>query len=132
MKTGQWMYNFGDEEHWDECEFFETREEAIETGRAEAIEREEESYQVGQITCFIPSIDVDNVLDYISENAYDQCGECSEGYLDYTKEEKQKLEDMLNEALERWMDETNNHPTFFMIENTEDIIENIIIEINKT
>jgi hypothetical protein len=131
MKSGQWMYNFGDEEHWNECEYFNTREEAIEVGRAEAIEREEESYQIGQITCFIPSIDVDNVLDNISENAYDQCGEYADGYPNCTKEEKQKLQDMLDEVLVKWMDETNNHPTFYMIENTEDILEDLVIDSDK-
>jgi len=124
MQSGQWMYNFGDEEHWDEGEYFDTKEETIDVGREEAIAREEVSYQVGQLDVFEPSIDVYNVLDNICSNACDECGEFADGYPHATKEEIQKLQDMLDEVLERWMDKTNNRPNFFTIKNTEEILIN--------
>lgn len=121
MKSGQWMYNFGDEEHWNECEYFDTKEEAVDAGRAEAIAREESEYQVGQIVDFVPRISAYNALEQISEQAYEECGDNVGDYPFTNKEDQQKLQEMLDEALERWMDKTNNYPTFYKIEKVENL-----------
>lgn len=121
MKSGQWMYNFGDEEHWNECEYFNTREEAIDAGREEAIAREESQYQVGQIVDFVPRISAEYVLEQISEDAYEECGDNVGDYPFTNKEDQQKLQEMLDEVLERWMDKTNNYPTFYKIEKVENL-----------
>lgn len=121
MKSGQWMYNFGDEEHWNECEYFDTKEEAVDAGRAEAIAREESQYQVGQIVDFVPRISAEYVLEQISEDAYEECGDNVGDYPFTNKEDQQKLQEMLDEVLERWMDKTNNYPTFYKIEKVENL-----------
>lgn len=117
MKSGQWMYNFGDEENWNEGEYFNTKEEAIEAGKEEAISRDEESYQVGQIACFIPHIDADIIFEIIGEDAYEECGEHADNYPSVSKEEAKLLEERLNKVLSKWLDETNNNPTFYKIIN---------------
>jgi hypothetical protein len=124
MKLGQWMYNFGDEEHWNECKYFDTREEAIEAGKQEAIVREKESYQVGQIQNFIPKICADSILEQISEDAYEECGDNVGDYPYTNNEDEKKLQDMLEEVLERWMDKTGNYPTFYKIRCVENITVN--------
>lgn len=121
MKSGQWMYNFGDEEHWNECEYFDTKEEAVDAGRAEAIAREESQYQVGQIVDFVPRISAEYVLEQISEDAYEECGDNVGDYPFTNKKDQQKLQEMLDEVLERWMDKTNNYPTFYKIEKVENL-----------
>lgn len=121
MKSGQWMYNFGDEECWTECEYFDTKEEAVEAGRVEAIARGEDQYQVGQIQDFIPKIYAEYVMEQINEDAYEECGDNVGDYPFTNKEDQQKLQEILDEALERWMDKTNNYPTFYKIEKVEDI-----------
>lgn len=122
MKSGQWMFNFGNEENWCEDEYYDTREEAVKAGDLEAIERNEYAYQVGQIACFEPSIDADSVIDDISSNAYDECGEHGEDYLcRLPKKEVDRLQELLDEVLVKWIKETNNEPTFYKIENSETI-----------
>ena len=116
LKDGLYMYNFGDEEHWDEDEYFDTKEEAVEAGRLEAIERGEEDYQVGQIQKFSPQIDVENALEQIAENACDECGGYAEDYLSNLPEaEVRQLQEMIDEVFNKWLNETNNHPRFFTI-----------------
>lgn len=122
MKSGQWMYNFGDEEHWNECEYFDTKEEAIEAGREEAIAREEESYQVGQIESFVPRISAERIMEQISEDAYEECGDNVGDYPFSDREDQQKLQEILDEALERWIEKTNNYPTFYKIGRVENFI----------
>lgn len=125
-EDGLWMYNFGEKEIWNEEEYFDTKEEAIDMGRIEAISRGEDSYQVGQIDTFAPSLDVDWAIEYIAENAMDNCGEVADDYLNgVSKEETKRLEELLNEALTKWLDETKNHPGFFTI---YDISEHVVEE----
>ncbi|ACL77590.1 hypothetical protein [Ruminiclostridium cellulolyticum] len=124
--NGLWMYNFGGKEIWNEEEYFDTKEEAIGMGRIEAIKRGEDSYQVGQIITFTPSLDADWAIEQIAENAMDNCGEVANDYLDCVpKEETDRLEELLNEALTKWLDETKNHPGFFYI---DDISEHVVEE----
>ena len=127
MKSGQWMFNFGNEENWCEDEYFDTKEKAIKVARAKAIaEVYYHSFQVGQIVYFKPSVDVENVLERISENAYDECGDCGEDYLsDIYNLGTDRLKELLNEALDRWIKETNNEPNFYKIENIEIIQSNL-------
>ena len=124
MQSGQWMYNFGDEEHWNECEYFNTKDEAVESGREEAIAREEESYQIGQLQMFEPKISASSILEQISEDAGEQCGDNIGDYPYTNNEDEKKLQDMFDEVLERWMDKTNNRPTFFTIKKVEEITVN--------
>lgn len=122
-ENGLWLYNFGKSEIWNEESYFDTKEEAIAHGMIEAIDRGEDKYQVGQINTFEPSLYADWAIEQITENAIDNCGEVAEDYLDYLpKEETERLEELLNEALAKWLDETKNHPSFFTVDNISDHI----------
>jgi hypothetical protein len=127
-RKNKWTYELYNEDIWSSGEDFDTKEEAIETGVKEAkdiMEVEQfDSYYfwVGQIQEYVPCINAYSVLDNLAENACEQCGEVAEDYLyPVSKEEIHKLEDMLNEALKKWMKETNNEPTFYSIINVEKI-----------
>ncbi len=121
IKDGLWMYNFGDPEHWNEDEYFDTESEAIDYGRIEAIKRGESKYQVGEMNVFKPGIDVEDVIEQVSNDAYDNCGEFAEDYLSYLpKTETDRLQELLTEVFEKWLDETNNRPSFFTVVNISD------------
>lgn len=76
------------------------------------------SFFVGVAVEFAPQVDEDNVLDQISANAYDFGGEWAQDWIDdidgISKPERERLRDMLQDALDRWLGETRNRPGFFM------------------
>lgn len=62
--------------------------------------------------------DVKIVLDEISSNAFDTCGEWSEDYLyDVTQEQ----EDELTSLITSWADKHNLNPKWFMVEDVEEV-----------
>lgn len=121
---GKWMYNLRGYEIWN-GEEFDTREEAIIEGKKE-IEEEglpNDSFEIGQIAeVFVSGVDVDYILENVAENTTDEVGEVGEDYLDdVTKEDRDELEEKLNEVLFKWIKEHKYEPNFFKIENTEKI-----------
>ena len=94
-----------------------TPKKAVDAGRAR-IAREESDISWSDID-FVPRISAYNALEQISEQAYEECEIM--WWLSFTKEDQQKLQEMLDEALERWMDKTNNYPTFYKIEKVENL-----------
>jgi len=123
MKNNKWTYELYNEEVWSSDEEFDTKEEAIIAGKEAALDDDEiTSFYVGQIKSFVPSVDVGRIIDDIGEEAYEQCGEFGEEYLWHLPiEEINKLEELLNEALNKWLNETNNEPTFYTLRNVETI-----------
>ncbi len=119
IKDGKWAYNFGGSERWNVEECFDTEEETIAAAKIAITKDDGESFEVGQIDVFKPCIDAEAVIEYISEKAWNE----SEGYVeDYLKnlpkEEIDRLDVLLNEALNKWLDGTNNHPGFYTISST--------------
>lgn len=133
---GKWIINLVEDGNWNSMEEFDSKEEAIAYGKEnfEEIYEEEngekfnsETYNkvfyVGKIDRYVPSVDVDRVIENITENAYDEVGEFAEDYLDnVSKEEYGFLEEKMNEVLHKWLDETKNHPTFWKIVGVEKVI----------
>ena len=133
---GKWIINLVEDDIWDSINEFNSKEEAILYGKEnfEEIYEEEKGekfdsriyskvFYVGKIERFIPSINVDSLLDDIVDNAYDEVGEVAEGFLSLiSKEEYDFLEERLNEALSEWLDETRNQPTFWKVSNVEKVI----------
>lgn len=116
IKDGKWAYNFWGSERWDVDECYDTHEEAMEAGKLAAIEHDRGGYEVGQLNVYAASIDVNQVIDNITDDAWDQCGEYAEDYLCHLPEkEVDRLGELLNEALNKWLDETNNHPGFYTL-----------------
>lgn len=62
----------------------------------------------------------ENVLEQMQEQAYDEVGECSEGWLsDVTKEAHQELEDQLNAVVDAWLTKHGHTPHFFSVNDIE-------------
>jgi hypothetical protein len=58
-------------------------------------------------------VDADGIIDYISENAYENYGEFAEDWPDLTTEEKEQFEDLIVKFLEE-----KAPPSFYRIENS--------------
>lgn len=131
----KWLINLREDDIWNDNYEFNSKEEAITYGKENfhAIVEEEtgeifnhnlhyENFYVGKVERFAPSVDTDRVLEDISENAYDELGEVAEEYLYIVnKEEFKLLENKLNKVLNEWLDETNNHPTFYNVVDIEKV-----------
>lgn len=66
--------------------------------------------------------DVSWLLERINENAYETCGEVAD---DYLMTLDKSIEDELTTLVKRWVVKHNLEPTFFMIEDIEEVEFNI-------
>ncbi|UZV41324.1 hypothetical protein vBVpaMR16F_258 [Vibrio phage vB_VpaM_R16F] len=66
--------------------------------------------------------DVDSMLERINENAYETCGECADDYLLHVSD-AQKEE--LLQLITSWVNKHNLNPSFFMIEDIEEVEFNL-------
>lgn len=65
-----------------------------------------------------PVIDAESVIDRLIEDAYEECGESSDGWLDgVSKEQIQELESALNGSLLKWLKGMNCMPHFGCFSN---------------
>lgn len=121
MSEGKWCYSFNEENFEGD---FETKEQAIE----EAIyyykddEKDQDFIWVGQTKNISLGVNVDRIIEDLSEEAYDQAGEYAEDYLTTVESSHQKvLEERLNEVLVTWMKELKYEPNFWTVTNVEKI-----------
>lgn len=141
--NGKWMCNREGYEFWNASDKFDTKEEAVNAGLDTLREYNDLpdslkdnmdlsdmlnimpddyenilAFDVGQACAIGVSIDVDNILEGISESAYDEGGESAEGYLsDVLKEHKEELETLIHE----WFVRHDYLPSFYTINNVETI-----------
>ena len=103
--------------------FYDSKEKAIEDGNFEAKEYSEVKFYVGQVrTVGLPCVDVDDILDGIGESMMDKYGEVAEDYLCcLLQEDKDNLQERLDEVFHAWLIENNQEPSFFTVENVEEI-----------
>lgn len=103
---------------------FDTKEEAIEDGRKQAIEEGLNKFKIGeteQPTNF--GIDADQVIENIQCAMCEDVGEVAEDYLEYISTESiLELEKELNEVFFEWQKRHGCEPTFYKIIN-EQIID---------
>lgn len=93
----------------------DTIEECISEAKWEKEYREmaEDYVYIGEIEAHEPEIDIEYLIDNIQEQAYEECGESCEGWLDgLKKEDMKKLEERLNKVFADWLEETKNQPYF--------------------
>jgi len=102
-----WNFN-KDEEVWHNSET--SIEACIEEARLNIEDEGQEVVYIGELDNYVPSIDAERIIDDLTEQAYDECGECSEGWLDGA--ETEELEEKLNEVLQEWLKKTNQAPSF--------------------
>ena len=80
------------------------------------------SFHVGRRINHVPTIDADMVIEWLQSNAYEECGECSEGWLDdVPAEELDRLQRALQTALDRWLRHVGEKPTFFTVTDTSEV-----------
>ncbi|WP_257129840.1 hypothetical protein [Bacillus cereus] len=123
----KWMYNLNDAEAWTSDEF-DTKEEAIAAAKEEIalIEKLEgiphgDIFRIGQVELYNPMINVD-FISQLEEQAYDECGEVAEGWLeDVDEKQKQTLDSQIQEVITKWLEDIGKTPGFGSIENIERI-----------
>lgn len=137
-----WVCDLTGEDTWSSCEYFDTKDEAIQAGRKVAkqwnstceteyyvedlfgvyLEEGEKisSFSVGQCKRAVLGIDIDSFLEQISEDVFEQCGECAEGYLSDVKEEDKKE---LLELIYNWFQRKDYMPTCYTVENIDCVEE---------
>lgn len=100
---------------------FDSREEAVVDADDEY---EGRPFSVGKVVdygdgeCFIPEVQ-DWVFEGLTENAHDVAGEFSEVWLeDVSIEDSNILRDKIKSAVKEWLNETNNKPDFYIVEET--------------
>ena len=99
-------------------ERYHDKAKSVNDAIAEACMEPGETIYIGEVIEFHPHIDADHVLEQLECEAEDVCGESADEWLSFVpKEEKEKLEVYLNEAFQKWMTETNNHPHFYSIDS---------------
>jgi len=107
-----WNFDKHDEVWQNSCP---TIEDCIEEAKWEKEDREiaENHVFIGEVEPYKPIVYADYLIDSIREQAYEECGECCEGWLDGLKKEQEELlEERLNKVLIDWLVETNNSPSF--------------------
>jgi hypothetical protein len=123
-QEGKWIYST-DNETFTTGDYFDTKELAIEGGKAEYTWQSEcPVFYVGQVKSvgFSIYVDPDSILERIAESVYDEVGEVAADYLnDVEKEHFQTLEDELNDVVRKWMDKYGYNPTFFSVVNIEKV-----------
>lgn len=100
---------------------FDTKEEAIKEGEAEAREYEKDLFFVARaVITFQPYIYAEDIIEEIQQNAYDNGGEYAETYLDdVQRKHRDELEEKLNEVLSNWMNKYGYTPNFYSVEDVE-------------
>lgn len=129
---------------WNAEEYFDTKEDAIRAGietinkynngvngdlddifgcdSFEFGENRVYSFAVGQIRYHFPSIDVDDIIEYLTQKAYFDCGEVAEDFLsDVSQNQLDILDDKLNGELGDWLRKFRLYPRFYAIENVEEV-----------
>jgi uncharacterized protein YggL (DUF469 family) len=72
------------------------------------------------IPFMIPVVDSECIFETFRDHAYDECGEASEDWLSgVSKEESSNLDEKLTEVIKKWMEETNNKPSFCTFESID-------------
>lgn len=121
-EEGKWVYSTSDE-IFRTNDYFDTKEEAIEFGKAELTwDGECPTFYVGQVQSvdFAIYVDPDQILENLAQSVYDEVGEVAEDYLRYVEKAHYRiLEEELNKVVHQWMDKFNYNPTFFSVVNIE-------------
>lgn len=122
--NGKWTCSTHSE-HFNDGEYFETKEQAIEFGKAEYSQyRTVSKFYVGQVESvgLGVCVDTESILEHINQSVSDEVGEAAEDYLLDTKQEHDdELENELCEVIANWIERHGYGPTFFRVVNIEKV-----------
>jgi hypothetical protein len=76
-----------------------------------------DTFAVGLIEPYSIDIDfADLIIERLQEDAYDEVGEVTEGWLDYVKrDDLTRLDDSLKQVINNWLKDVAEEPTFYTI-----------------
>jgi hypothetical protein len=125
-KKGQYTWeNKQDAEIWYN-DRFDTIEECIKDARKNGVEPGT-MIAIGLCEDYTPVINVDDVLERVGEDAYEEVGEVAEGWPAFKSKEgfigSGSLEEKLNKVFNEWLEETNQVPGFYKIHPLADMVE---------
>lgn len=109
------------DEYYNEGEYFDTREEAIEFGLNYF---EGNKFYIGQVEAIPMRADDlgDVCIEYISQAHAHYDGEWAQDYLDdVTMDHSKELNGMIEKVVLEWATKHNYHPTFFNVYKIEEI-----------
>ena len=114
INDGKWCISRNGEDY--DNDFFDTKEEAIEYATDNDDYNCNETFFVGKAEFFKPKIDADDIIDRISDDAYDNYGEWAEAYLhNINTVQKSELQYKLQSVFNKWMKKYSLDPVFFRI-----------------
>lgn len=115
MKKYTWSASANDElwQHDD----FDTIEECVLDAKENYGYEAGTDIAIGEAIPFIVSVDADDIIERLEENAYEECGEASEGWIHYKQEQLDELSEILTKHVNEWLEKTKNKPTFYKIDN---------------
>lgn len=137
----EWSNNPTSCEYWNSGDWFDTKEEAIQDGidqykemlegkSTELFDNDDyydtikDNFNVGKKQPYIPTINTDSIIEDLQQQAYDECGEYAEDFLDWREITKPMEEDLyknLQRELDAWLKRYGLYPTFFMVTDIETI-----------
>lgn len=116
----KWIYSKEEDLYWEYSEEFDTKEDAIEAAKQDD-EIEKNVFVGRKVPAIIQGIDIDSLLEEISENATLGLDEgCGEDFLmNVSKKHIDELEENLNKVFFDWMAKYNYSPDWVLIEDIE-------------
>lgn len=111
-----WSSNESDELWQHDC--FDTVDECIKDAKENYGYAIGETIAIGETASFVVNIDAERVLENLEEDAYEECGEAAERWIDYKKGSLNKLSEKLTQCVNEWLKETEQEPSFYHITDT--------------
>lgn len=110
-------------------------DEVWENGRFDSIEEciedaKKQGYKMGEIIAigkcvdFETYVDAGDVIEILQEQAYEQCGEVSEGWIDWKADNVNVLSERLTKCINDWLKETKQEPCFYTIRDIGELVIN--------
>ena len=119
MKISEGKYVWSQNEIFN-GEEFDTVEEAL-VDATQSIYEEGAKVPIGKIKAIDISINADLVLENLAEDACNQCGDVSDGFLeDVTDKQVSELEDELNKVLKDWLEDNLLMPSFYAVNDVKE------------
>lgn len=119
-KLYTWSYSENDE-LW-QHDIFDSIEDCIADAKENYNINSEDTIAVGKVEPYVVSVDAETILENIEENAYEECGDAAENWIDYKKESIERLSVQLTECVNKWLKETGNEPHFYKIIGVKTIV----------
>ena len=114
-----WEYS-ENEEYWTK-DVFDSVEDCIEDAKENYDIKPGETIVIGEPFYWEPYVDAFNILERLEEDAWDECGEVSEGWDTYNyekdKEKVEQLSEKLTEIVRQWLKNNGTYPNFSIIKN---------------